>query len=82
MQKGKVPCFPVGSRIELNARFQPGRALHIFIVTGPATVPGWDLNPQNKYTLDCANKARLILISESGHLHVNSRMGMGKVLIV
>ncbi len=43
-RKGKVPCLP-SENSEVKASFQLGRAPHIIIVTGPPSVPGWDLNP-------------------------------------
>ncbi len=67
-RKGKVPCLPSVKGFSLKLVFQPGRAPHIMIVTGPPTVPGQDLNPeplsfQNKCSPDWANKARRMLIS-------------------
>ncbi len=40
-----MTLFTLGNRLQLKANFQPGRAPHIIIVTGPPTVPGRDLNP-------------------------------------
>ncbi len=41
-QKRKAPLFILS---KFKVSFQPGRALHIIIVTGPPTVPSRDLNP-------------------------------------
>ncbi len=37
--------FTLGNRIYLKASFQPGQEPQLIIMTGPPTVPCWDLNP-------------------------------------